>query len=51
MTEERNREIYECVVVNSFCTVGREKFLDSDITHDEMVELLKRACRKEVLQI
>ena len=45
MTEERLQEIYACVVRNAFYTVGREKFLDSDITHDEMVELVKQACK------
>jgi hypothetical protein len=44
MTEKRLEEIYRSVVVNAFYSVGREQFLDSDITHDEMAELVKMAC-------
>ena len=36
MTDERLKQIYEYVVVSTFYTVGREKFLDSDISHEEM---------------
>jgi hypothetical protein len=45
MDDQRLREIYRFVVKNGFYSVGREKFLDTDITHDEMRELVIMACQ------
>ena len=45
MDEKRLHEIYRFVVKNGFYSVGREKFLDTDITHEEMKELVLLACR------
>ena len=45
MDDRRLREIYRFVVKNGFYSVGREKFLDTDITHDEMRELVILACQ------
>jgi hypothetical protein len=43
MTDERLKEIYDSVVVNAFYTVGREQFLSSDITHEEMKAVVRLA--------
>jgi Ca2+-binding EF-hand superfamily protein len=45
MTNRRFKEIYEAVVINAFYDVGE----DGNISHEEMVELLKYAnkCRME----
>lgn len=45
MEETRLNEIYEAVVERAFYTVGRDPFLSTDITHDEMVELVKLAVK------
>jgi hypothetical protein len=45
MDDHRLREIYRFVVKNGFYSVGREKFLDTDITHEEMKELVLLACQ------
>lgn len=45
MTPERLKKIYEAVVVNSFYEVSNDAFLDSDILHSEMVELVAIATR------
>ena len=45
MDDQRLHDIYHCVVHEGFYTVGPEKFKASDITHEEMVELVLLACR------
>jgi hypothetical protein len=41
------QEIFEIVVHRCFYSVGREQFLNTDITHEEMVELVKMACQNQ----
>jgi hypothetical protein len=48
MNAERLQEIYQNVVHRGFYSVGREAFLSTDITHSEMVELVKLACQNGV---
>jgi hypothetical protein len=43
MTRRRLKEIYECVVINGFYSVGRDQFLSSDISPEEMKELVVMA--------
>jgi|GEM_PF-5479990 hypothetical protein len=45
MEDTRLMDIYRFVVKNGFYSVGREKFLDTDITHEEMKELVQLACQ------
>lgn len=45
MDAARLQEIYQNVVERGFYCVGREQFLSTDITHVEMVELVKLACQ------
>jgi hypothetical protein len=43
MTPERFKKIYEAVVVHRFYEVSNDAFLESDILHSEMVELMELA--------
>lgn len=43
MIRTRFMKIYEAVVTEGFYQVSNEGFLENDITHDEMVEILKMA--------
>lgn len=43
MTRERFEKIFEVVVGNAFYEVTNDGYLESDISHAEMVEILQMA--------